>query len=399
MSQDKFIARYEKDGIKKSVIFSRAEFTKKSASRWLKNNEIKNFLFFFEPEEPTAFGENGMMFKGDVGFDITTNSLLPQIEAGKDIFLDTFGGNLYEGLKIHDAIKALNINPHIEAMGTVASSGVQILISTDNRYMSDNSRLLIHNPWSVAIGDDSILRKEAGELEVEKINLAKLYSNISNKSVDEMLGIMKEERFMFLEEAMLLNFVKAKTKSKEVEKVEINKNEDEMENKEVIEKIGLIENMFNKVKEVLSPPKNIVVQDVNGVEIDFPEIETAEQITKGSTAVIDGSPASGDYVLASGETYVFENGTLTEIKEPEAEAEEPNEELTQEIEDLKVENKILKEDLETKKSELKNVVSQVEAIQKEFTDFQNKFSSEKAEIDAPGVEEQKEKKKFSFKKN
>jgi len=396
MDQDKFIARYEKDGIKKSVIFGRAEFTKKSASKWLKNNDIKNFLFSFEPYEPTPFGENGIMFKGDVGFDITTNTLLPQIGKGKDIYLDTFGGDLYEGLKIHDAIKALNTNPHIEAMGTVASSGVQILIATENRYMSANSRLLIHNPWTVAIGDDSELRKEASELEKEKNNLAKLYSNITGKSIDEILVIMKEERFMFLEEAKELNFVKAKTENKDLE---INKKEDEMENKEVIEKISLIENMFNKVMKVLSPPKNIIVQDVNGVEIDFQEIETAEQISVGDIAVIDGSPATGDYVLPSGETYVFEAGALTEIKEVETEEEDTNEELTQEVEDLKVENNILKEDIESKKSELKNVTSQVVAIQKEFNDFQNKFSSEKADIDKPAEKEKKADGKFSYKKN
>ena len=387
----------KRTGLKNLLFLAVPNLQKKSASKWLNKNDIKNFLFFFEPYEPVSFGDNGMMFKGDVGFDITTNSLLPQIEAGKDIYLDTFGGDLYEGLKIHDAIKELKTNPHIEAMGTVASSGVQILISTENRYMSANSRLLIHNPWTVAIGDDAELKKEAGELETEKLNLAKLYSNISGKSIDEILDIMKQERFMFLEEARNLNFVKAKTVSKELE---TNKKDDEMENKEVEKKIGLIENMLNKVMRVLSPSQNIIVQDVNGVEIDFPELETAEQIAVGTTATIEGAPANGDYVLASGETYVFESGSLTEIKEAESE-DEPEaltEEITQEIEDLKTENNILKEDIEAKKTELQNVVSNVAEIQKELNDFKNKFSSETPEINIPVIEEKKTAGKFAYNK-
>jgi len=395
--EDKFIARYEKDGIKKSVIFSRAEFTKKSASKWLAKNDIKNFLFFFEPNPPTPFKENGMMFKGDIGFDITTENLLPFIEQGKEIYLDTFGGDLWEGLKIYDAIKALNINPHIEALGTVASSGIQILIATENRHMSQNSRLLIHNPWTVAMGDDSELRRTANELESEKINLAKLYANVTGKSVDEMLAIMKDERFMFLEEAKELNFVKAKTNNEEIV---INNNEDEeMENKEVIEKIGLIENMFNKVMKVLSPPKNIMIQDVNGVEIDFPDVESEEQIAIGDMATVDGSAANGEFILASGETYVFENGALMEIREAVEETEDLTSELTAEIEALKLENENLSKNLENKISEIKKVENHVNEIKKEFTDFKNQFSNETAEINVPAVEKQEKKEsKFSYKK-
>lgn len=401
MKEDKFIARYEKDGIKKSVIFSRAEFTKKKAQKWLNKNNIKNFLFFFEPQPPTPFKENGMMFQGEVGFDITTSTLLPHIEAGKDIYLDTFGGDSWEGLKIHDAIKALGTNPRIEAMGTVASAGIQILISTDNRFMSPNSRLLIHNPWTIAMGDDSEFKQIANELEAEKLQIAKLYTNISGKSIDEILNIMKPERFMFLEEAIELRFVKAKTEGKEKTEVKTNK-KDEMEiTKEEKKEFNGLKNMIKGIANLLNPVKNVIIQDVNGVELDFTELETSDQISIGSKATVDGSPASGDFVLEDGTTYKFESGELMEIILPDDETENT------EVADLQAENEALKSENETLKVDVENKIKisndlkvkftkDLETITNKLNDFESKFSEEKPKPNTPATEKVKGNGKFSY---
>jgi hypothetical protein len=145
---DNFIARYEDNGIKKSIFFDKILFNEAKAEEWLNNNGIQNFLFFFEPEPPKPIGENSMLFKGEVGFDITMDVLLPHMTAGKVIILDTFGGNNWEAMKIYDAVKGLDINPSIGVLGTCASAGMQILLSTSNRWITPNSRGLIHNPWT-----------------------------------------------------------------------------------------------------------------------------------------------------------------------------------------------------------------------------------------------------------
>ena len=42
----------------------------------------------------------------------------------------------------------------------------------------------------------------------------------------------------------------------------------------------------------------------------------------GDVATVDGEPAEGDYLMPSGETYVFAAGELTEIIAAEGEEEE-----------------------------------------------------------------------------
>jgi ATP-dependent protease ClpP protease subunit len=400
---EKFIARYaDKNGIKKSLCFDKSKFNEQQAKEYLAEKGIKNFLFFFEPNPPTPFGENGIHFEGEIGFDITMNNLLPYIEAGNEIIIDSFGGDLFEGWKIHDAIKLTGKNPSITVLGTCASSAVQILLSTENRKMTGQSRLLIHNPWMWEVGDDEVMQRAAIELKNEKTRLAKFYAEISGKPIEEILDTMKQERFMHIDECIAMNFVKGESN--------INENQTEMnaEQEAKLNSIGSgIENLANTIKNLFIKPKNVVVQDVDGNEIDFGEdAETVEQIAIGDTATVNGEPANGEYVLQDDTVYVFENGTLTEIRMPEETDENAEmEQLRQENEALKQENEQLKNSLTEKESLYNDLKSNSEKVQDEFTklsndftEFKGRFSNEKEEIKSP-EDEKPEKKGFKFNKS
>ena len=50
--------------------------------------------------------------------------------------------------------------------------------------------------------------------------------------------------------------------------------------------------------------------------MDFYELADDDVVEVGAKASIDGQSADGEYVMADGNTYKFEAGTLTEIEEP-----------------------------------------------------------------------------------
>jgi ATP-dependent protease ClpP protease subunit/cell division protein FtsB len=398
---DKFLARYKQNGITKSIIFDKTLYNKEDAEKYLNEKGIQNFLFFFDPIDPRPFGENAMIFEGEIGFDISEKTIIPHIQAGKEILINSFGGDLWEGWKIHDSIKHLNLNPSIGVIGTCASAATLVLMSTKNRWVSENSRGLVHNPWVFIAGDDSVLRNEAKNLESEKLHLAKFYSGISGKSVEEMITLMAEERMLNADEMIQFNF--ARSKSNKFSEVEIKHENDEKMNNEQKEQLDTMQadlsgvsKLLNSIKNVFIEPvptKNIVIQDVNGVEIDFGDsAETMEQIAVGATATIDGSPANGEYTLADGTVYVFENGTLTAIVSPEEDSE--LEALKAENEELRAENETLKSDFQnalTEKNELKakfeTVNTDFEEVKTKFEAFKNQFSTEKQEINAPESDE------------
>ena len=396
---ERFIARYEKEGITKSIAFNKSIYDEGKATAFLESKGIKNFFFFYEPYDPIQITENSFLFRGDVGFDITTERLIPYLQAGNNIVFDSFGGDLWEGLKMYDFIAAMDQKPTIKILGSCASACTLpfLAVPIDKREMSENSRFLIHNPWSWEEGDDSVMRKTANELEKEKINIANIYSRTTGKTTDEMLALMKEERFLNPAEMVEFNFIQQSINSNLIK--------DDMNNEEVKEKLSGLETLMNKVLNAFkASPKNIIVQDVNGAELDFGELETEDQIADGATATIDGAAAEGEYVMASGDTYVFEAGVLT-IKPAEA--------ATEEMEALQVENQTLTEANATLTQEIQNMTAERDAIkakfegvqsdftevQTQFSEFKNQFSKTKPVVNTPAVEKTEEKKKFSFKKN
>jgi hypothetical protein len=98
------------------------------------------------------------------------------------------------------------------------------------------------------------------------------------------------------------------------------------------------ENILNKILEIFKNEpsvKNLIVYSDTNSEIDFYELNEGDVVKVGDKAKISDSDANGEVKTASGETYIFENGILLEVKEAEAQASKEVEELKNEIADLK----------------------------------------------------------------
>ena len=368
----KYKIKFELNGVIKHSIVDSLHYSKEKATEFLKDKGAKNLSFFMEPYLPLEIAENSYLFSGEVGFDITLETLLPFLKNESKIFLNSGGGYLQDGLDIYDFVKASKYNPHFEVLGTCASATTLILLSTKNRYMSPNSRLLIHNPWTMVVGDDEDLLDASNDLKKSKLNIANIYAKISGKEIGEIITLMKEEKFLDYDESLALNFVKTKD-------LDINKNKKEMETKEIEQKIGGIQGALNKVLNLLNPTKNFVAQDVNGVDLDFGEaITSIEEVEVGTTATVNDEPAEGEYTLADGRTLIFEGGAVTEIKTDEDEDEE-----SEEVAELKQEVVELKEQLEAKNTLVDDLKNTVVLIQTDITDFKNSFKEDVPKIVTP----------------
>lgn len=379
-----FIARFEKDGITRSLAFRKSEFDEAKAGEHLRNMGVNNFFMFFEPAPPVDIDENTVLFSGDVGFDITLDSVLPVLKEGKTIVFDSYGGDLWEGLKIHDAIKSLGVDAEVGILGSCMSAATLPLCAASKRWTTPNSRLLIHNAWSWVAGDAATHKKEADALAEENLGAAKIYAELTGATVAEMLELMNEERVMRADEMLQRGFVN------EIK----NQKKEEMDSKEFEKKLkAQEESIMNKIQAFFkkhNAPKNAVLQDVAGNEFDFgDEIEDLEQVEVGTTATLDGAPASGEYPFPNGKTYVFEAGVVTEIRDTEAE--EGNDE---EVEELKEEVEALKEELAAVNASFRK---QLKAIKAEFSALKNAYNDEPPTPPAgPGGDDPERKPKKGF---
>jgi len=341
---------------------------------------------------------------GDIGSDIR----LSDFKNKESILINSPGGNLFEGLAIYDYVVGANIE--VGVIGICASAATLPLIASAKSWGTPNSRYLIHNPWNMTIGDADEMQKEAESLKNEQERALSLYEKHLNGTREELQALMNEEKIIDANEALRIGLIKEVREYSE-NSIELKgdtvknlfnefkmyyKMKDDNEMKKELSGIKLV---LDKISKLLSPPKLIIVQDVNGVEIDFGDaIETKEQISVGVKASIDGSPANGDYVLSDGSTYVFESGTLAEIKEPASENSIDVDQLQNENAELKADNEKLMLDIKNSLDEKEKLIKTQESLKSElseldtkFNDFKNKYSEDKPEINPPEVEDKKQK--------
>ena len=377
MGMKNFIAKYSQNGVEKVVSFDASRFDKERAEKLLVANGIQDFFFFFEPIEFTDMPDGSLMVSGEVGFDITLERLIPYLNEGRSIVIDSGGGSLFEGYRIYDYIKAYAPEVKVGVLGMAASAATLPLAASKFRNGTENSRFLIHNPWTFAVGDAETLRIESESLQKEEDNLVNIYANLFGKTTDEIKSLMKPEKFLTAIEAKALNLIN-EIKGGSVDPLTIDKpkNEEvEMTEAQVNGFMDKIADGFAKVMNLIKP-KNIVLQDVNGVELDFgPDVTSEEQVVVGITGVTaNGEQANDTYTFASGKVVVIESGTVTTVTMPE-------EETDAAVEQLQAENALLKQEIVNLKAEnstLAKANADVNAAAtkafNDFTAFKNQFS-------------------------
>jgi ATP-dependent protease ClpP protease subunit len=134
-----------------------------------------------------------VMIDQEIGYDwwtdsgITAKGIEKQLEGladGEDIEIEinSPGGSVYEGVVIfnliRDAAKTHPVSVRINAIAMSMASYIALAARTVNRAakitVCDNSVVMIHNPWGIAIGDYRELQKDADYFE----KLASMYGSV-----------------------------------------------------------------------------------------------------------------------------------------------------------------------------------------------------------------------------
>jgi len=265
------------------------------------------------------------------------------------------------------------------------------VLAASESFITENSTFVIHNPYTFTVGDARAMQSTAEMLESETARLAEIYAKHSGRSVEDMRAYMDKETSFNASECVSLGFIK-ELKSTGANAPEIINQNKDMKAKETKELKSLLDGFGSKLKNLLTGAgvKALTVTDANGAELDFGEdVENVEDIEVGLKGVtVDGKNADGDYVMPSGETYVFEAGELKEMK-PAADPEEDPESDTEEVENLKTElsevqnalkvaetaKATAEAELETARTKLSASTAKAEEVRAEFDNFKKELQS------------------------
>lgn len=162
---------------------------------------------------PTAeiyiFGNIGDKWSED---GVVASQLVQDIAALKvnaiDLRINSYGGSVPDGMAIYNALKRhpAKVTAHIE--GVAISCASYIAMAGDTIIMAANAQMMIHAPWSVAMGNAKELREQADILDRYSKAMAHAYADKSGKSYADALALITDGKnhWFLAEEAVAEGF-------------------------------------------------------------------------------------------------------------------------------------------------------------------------------------------------
>lgn len=180
---------------------------RKNAYFFQKSDDVLKMYIY---DEITKFGDfNWKEWKYDES-ETSAKYFADQLSenAGKDIELhiNSNGGDVMEANSIYSLLCQHDGKITAYVDGMCYSAAVLILMAADDRIMAKGSTLLVHNAWTVAVGNAKELRKAADDLEALMNANRQVFLERINLSEDELVALMEEERILSPEEAVEMGF-------------------------------------------------------------------------------------------------------------------------------------------------------------------------------------------------
>lgn len=158
---------------------------------------------------------------GDIGgwFDGVTAEDFAKEVAGLDVDsitvqLNSGGGVVFDGVAIYNALAQHKARVIVNITGIAASIASVIAMAGDEIRIAEGAHIMIHKPWSFAIGDANDMRKEAEVLDKLESGIIDIYEARTGKGRKELENWVAAETWFKGSEAVDAGFADICTPAK-----------------------------------------------------------------------------------------------------------------------------------------------------------------------------------------
>lgn len=150
-----------------------------------------------EPAEVSIFGDIG-------SWGINAASFIQEVKAIQGpirVRINSGGGDVFDGLAMFNYLAGRgNVETIVD--GLAASAASLPFLAGSKRVMPKAAFLMVHNPWSGAVGNAEDMRRTADVLDRIGQGLADVYARVTGMAVDAVKAIMDAETWMSGEQAL-----------------------------------------------------------------------------------------------------------------------------------------------------------------------------------------------------
>ena len=150
-------------------------------------------------EEIGGYGVSAKNFRDDLSRVGKNESL--------HVHINSDGGDIIAGLEIYNTLLAHEGNVRVSIGALAASMASVIAMAGDQISIAENGFLMIHDPWSLIMGDAEEMRKAADTMDKMKASIVKAYQRQSGLDADEISQLMADESWLDAGEALDKSFV------------------------------------------------------------------------------------------------------------------------------------------------------------------------------------------------
>lgn len=162
----------------------------------IQNKSTKPEIFIYD--EIGYFGHTAKGFADELA-EVTAENLT--------VHLNSPGGDIFDGLAIYQALKDHPANVTVVVDGLAASIASVIAMAADKLVMAPKSTMMIHDGWSMGVGNAADLRKLADLLDKQSDIIASVYADRSGQPADFWRDRMRDETWYNAEEALAAGLI------------------------------------------------------------------------------------------------------------------------------------------------------------------------------------------------
>ena len=125
-----------------------------------------------------------------------------------NLHINSPGGSVFDGIAIYQMLVQHKAKINVYIDGLAASIASVIAMAGDNIYIPKNAMLMVHNPWTMAVGNASELRKQADDLDKIGQSMQESYLSKTSSKLDQetLQKLLDDETWLSADEAVTYGF-------------------------------------------------------------------------------------------------------------------------------------------------------------------------------------------------
>lgn len=264
---------------------------------------------------------------GEIGKDVFLTDLVREYKSyesptSASLVLNTIGGGVREGEKMYDFLAALDI-PITTDIQKAYSIGSKLATIGEVRIVEDIPKaMMLHFPWAKVQGGSEKLKAAAENLEEIEDEFAEFYGAVTGLDDTTIRNLLLTDTYLSGEEAVNMGFATALKEEVFAKAVLDNSSNLKKSNKMKNDKKSIIEAFAAMVNNVFKTEINaaLSLQDSDGTNIDFPDLEAGDTPKEGDKAEVDGVAISdGVHIMPQFDNakVTFSGGAVESVQDAE----------------------------------------------------------------------------------